>query len=354
MRSSSLKIATAAAALLFTSTLYAQSGSPTPVVATFSIIGDMVSRIGGDHVDVTTLVGPNGDTHVYQPTPKDAKSVSEAGVLVVNGLEFEGWLERLIAASDFDGVRVVATRGIDPIAFEDGDEHHDDDHDSDEHHEDEHHEENEHAEHDEHDDDHGDEHGDEHDDEHKDDHGDEHDHHHGAFDPHTWQSLTNAIVYVDNITAALAQSDPANAATFYQNRAKYVDEIKSLDAEIRGLISGLPSDRRTVVTSHDAFQYFGRDYGVTFLAPQGLSTDSEASAKDVAKLIKQMRSEGISAVFLENITDSRLLEQIANETGAKIGGTLYPGALSDADGPAPTYLDMMRHNATTLTNALSQ
>ena len=150
----------------------------------------------------------------------------------------------------------------------------------------------------------------------------------------------------------LAQADPDNAATFYQNRANYVAEIEALDAEIREMLDDLPSDRRTVVTSHDAFQYFGRDYGLTFLAPQGLSTESEASAQDVARLIEQMRDEGISAVFIENITDSRLLEQIASETGASIGGTLYPGALSGPDGPAPTYLDMMRHNAMTLTQAL--
>ena len=118
-------------------------------------------------------------------------------------------------------------------------------------------------------------------------------------------------------------------------------------------MAALPADRRTVVTSHDAFQYFGRDYGLTFLAPQGLSTESEASAKDVARLIQQIRERGIRAVFVENVADPRLLERIADETGATIGGTLYPGALSGPDGPAPTYLDMMRHNATTLAQALT-
>jgi zinc/manganese transport system substrate-binding protein len=292
----------------------------TPVVATFSILGDMVARIGGDHVAVTTLVGPDGDAHVYQPTPADARAVSEAEVLFVNGLEFEGWIDRLVDASGFNGTRVVATRGIEAIAFDD---HHD----------------------------HGkDQHG-------KDDNGAEkHDdhagHHHGAFDPHAWQSLGNAVTYAENIMIALAQADPDNAAAFYRNRVAYVAKIKALDAEIRDRTAALPQSKRTVVTSHDAFQYFGRDYGLTFLAPQGLSTESEASAKDVARLIEQMRKEGISAVFVENITDARLLEQIARETGARIGGTLYPGALSGPDGPAPTYLDMMRHNATTLTTAL--
>ncbi|MEL6522247.1 MAG: zinc ABC transporter substrate-binding protein, partial [Pseudomonadota bacterium] len=179
-----------------------------------------------------------------------------------------------------------------------------------------------------------------------------HDHDHGEFDPHAWQSLENAVTYVDNITAALAQKDADNAGTFYQNRAAYVSELEALDEEIHALLATLPEDRRTIVTSHDAFQYFGRDYDLSFLAPQGLSTESEASAQDVAGLIEQMRAEGIAAVFLENVTDGRLLEQIANETGASIGGTLYPGALSEPDGPAATYLDMMRHNATTLAEAL--
>ncbi len=333
---------TSAAAAVFALSLaapsVARSDGPTPVVATFSVLGDMVKRIGGEHVALTTLVGPDGDAHVYQPTPADARAVSGATVLVVNGLQFEGWLDRLIDASDFDGMRVVATDGIEPIAFDDDhDDHaeagHDDDHDD-------------HAEAATHD----------HDDDHEDEaHAEEdHDHHHhGAFDPHAWQSLGNAAAYVDNITAALAQNDPANAADFYQNRAAYVAEIEALDAEIREIVAALPAERRTVVTSHDAFQYFAGEYGLTFIAPQGLSTESEASAKDVARLIQQIRERGIRAVFIENIGDARLLRQIADETEAVIGGTLYPDALSGPDGPASTYLDMMRHNATTLAQALA-
>ena len=320
----------------------AQSDKPIPVVATFSVLGDMTKRIGGEHVAVTTLVGPDGDAHVYQPTPADARAVSEATILVANGLQFEGWLDRLIDASDFDGMRVVATDGIEPIAFDD---EHDDEHDNGGGHD-------EHAE-DGHDDEHGhDEHAEAGHDDEEHAEGDDH-HHHGAFDPHAWQSLGHAVAYVDNITAGLAQADPANAADFYQNRAAYVAEIEALDAEIREIVAGLSADQRIVVTSHDAFQYFGRGYGLTFLAPQGLSTESEASAKDVARLIQQIRERGIRAVFIENIGDSRLLEQIADETGAVIGGTLYPDALSGPDGPAATYLDMMRHNATTLARALA-
>ena len=305
----------------------AQSGKPIPVVATFSILGDMVKRIGGEHVAVTTLVGPDGDTHVYQPTPADARAVSEAKVLVVNGLRFEGWLDRLVDASDFRGIRAVATEGIDPIPLDDT---HDEDDDHDDRERDKHDDRDKHAESDRH-----------------------HDHGHGAFDPHGWQSLRNAAVYAGNIAAALAKADPGNAGAFHRNREAYVAEIEALDAEIRGIVAGLPAASRTVVTSHDAFQYFGRDYGLTFVAPQGLSTESEASAKDVARLIRQIRDGGIRAVFIENIGDPRLLKRIADETGAAVGGTLYPGALSGPDGPASTYLDMMRHNATTLAQALT-
>ena len=315
------------AAVLLLTLVVTASGTPDrPIraVATFSILGDMVSRIGGEHVAVTTLVGPNGDAHVYRPTPAAGRAVSEAHILIVNGLDFEGWLDRLMEAADFGGVRVVATAGIEPITVEDdGDDHgHDGDHREDRSAE-------------------------EHDDGHD-------DHDHGAFDPHAWQSLRHAVVYVDNITAALATADPDNASTFYRNRAAYVAEIEALDADIRGMFADFPAGSRTIVTSHDAFQYFARDYGLTFIAPQGLSTASEASARDVARLIELIRDQGIRAVFPENVADPRLLERIADETGATIGGTLYPGALSGPDGPAPTYLDMMRHNARTLTQALSR
>ena len=348
-----LSSATAVLALSLAAPAIAHSDKPIPVVATFSILGDMVKRIGGEHVSVTTLVGPDGDAHIYQPTPADARAVSEAKILVSNGLQFEGWLDRLVDASEFDRMRVVATEGIEPVAFDDEHDHtdlevhaeeagHDDDHDD-------------HAEevaHGRDDETHAEAATHDHDDvEHAEA---DHDHHdHGAFDPHAWQSLGNAVTYVDNITAALAQADPATAADFYQNRAAYVAEIEALDAEIREILAGLPADGRTVVTSHDALQYFGRDYGLAFVAPQGLSTESEASAKNVARLIQQIREQSIRAVFVENIGDPRLMRRIADETGAVIGGTLYSDALSGPDGPGATYLDMIRHNATTLAQALN-
>ncbi|MEO0959373.1 MAG: zinc ABC transporter substrate-binding protein [Pseudomonadota bacterium] len=368
-RRSLLTSASVAAALSITQPVAAWADEPIPVVVTFSILGDMVERIGGVHIAVTTLVGPDGDAHVYQPTPQAARVVSEADILFMNGLEFEGWLERLAEAADFGGDLVVATTGIEAIEFgEHGDEHgdHGDEHAEHDDHGDEHaehgeHDEHgeEHASHDDHDE-HGEEHAEhddhkEHGDEHAghDDHGDEHaGHDHGAFDPHAWQSLEHAVTYVDNIAAALAKADPDNAGDYYANRASYVAEIEALAAEVSAMMEALPEDRRTVVTSHDAFGYFAESYGITFEAPQGLSTESEASAADVAALITQIREEGISAVFIESITDNRLMQQIANETGAIVGGTLYSDALSGEDGPAATYLDMMRHNATTISQAL--
>lgn len=324
----------AAIAVLASTPVLAASEGPLKVVATFSVLGDMVARIGGEHVSVTTLVGPNGDAHVYQAVPSDAKAVRDAAVLVVNGLGFEGWLDRLVDASGFQGIRAVATDGIALLALGE-DEHHDED---------------------KHNDHKGDNHADHKDDaEHKDDDGhDGHNHHdHGAFDPHGWHSAANAVIYVDNVTAALSKADPANASSYFENRATYVAEIEALDAEIKKAIATLPDSGRTVVTPHDAFGYFASAYGLTFVAPQSLSTESEASAADVAKLIRQIRAENIKAVFVENVADSRLLEQISNETGAVIGGSLYSDALSAPEGPAGTYLDMMRHNTNTLVGALA-
>ncbi|MDG1085757.1 MAG: zinc ABC transporter substrate-binding protein [Planktotalea sp.] len=335
-----LTSASVLATLALTLPTTAWAKEPIPVVATFSILGDMVERIGGEHIVVTTLVGPDGDAHVYQPTPQAARAVAEADLMFVNGLDFEGWLERLAQAAAFDGALVVATDGIEALTFDEhGDEHGD------------------HEDHDDHDDDH-DDHEDDHDDHDKhegehDDHDDHAGHDHGAFDPHAWQSLTHAVTYVDNITAGLAKADPENAADYYANRATYVTEIEALNVDVTAMMAGLPEEKRTVVTSHDAFGYFAHAYGFNFEAPQGLSTESEVSAADVAELIEQIREEGISAVFIEAIADNRLLKQIANETDATIGGTLYSDGLSNAEGPASTYLDMMRHNAETLSKALS-
>ena len=278
-----------------------------PVVASFSILGDMVGQVGGDRVSVSTLVGPDGDAHVYAPTPADAQTVAAAKLVFVNGLGFEGWLDRLIEASEYRGPVIVATAGITPLDMA-GEGHAEGEAEAE-------------------------------------------GHAHGT-DPHAWQSLANARVYVANIEAGLTAADPEGAVIYAANAAAYLAEIDAVDAEIKAAVAALPEANRSIVTSHDAFGYFGAAYGLTLHAPEGLSTEAEVSAADVATLITQMKAEAIPAVFMENITDSRLLEQITAETRAKIGGTLYSDALSAADGPASTYLDMMRHNIVTLTAAL--
>lgn len=323
-----------AAALAFAAPAFAQD--KLNVIATFSILGDIVQNVGGDRVEVTTLVGPDGDAHVFQPAPADAQAVAGADVIVANGLGFEGWMDRLVEASGTTAAIITASEGVTPIAF--GEEGHDHGH--------------EHAEGEEHSHDHAE--GEEQDHDHAAEEAGHDGHDHGAEDPHAWQSVTNVALYIGNIERGLAAADPEGAETYAANAAAYLAELDALDAEIKAAVAALPEGRRTVVTSHDAFGYFAAAYGLTFVAPQGVSTEAEASAQDVAALITQIRDAGIAAVFVENIADPRLLDQIAAETGAKIGGTLYSDALSGPEGPAGTYLTMMRHNIGQLTAALSQ
>jgi zinc/manganese transport system substrate-binding protein len=279
-------------------------------VATFSILGDMVGRVGGDRVSVTTLVGPDGDVHVYEPTPADAKAVSEAGVVLVNGLGFEGWLDRLTKSAAYKGLVVVASKGIKARAMEEA----------------------------EHDDHHG-----------KEDHGH---HDHDGKDPHAWQSLKNGLTYVKNIANGLCKADAAGCDVYRKNADVYSAEIAALDKQVRDDLGKIAKAKRKVITSHDAFGYFGAAYGIEFLAPQGVSTEAEASAADVAKLIRQIRKEKVTALFVENISDPRLIEQIGRETSVKPGGALYSDALSGKDGPATTYLDMFKHNVGLLAQSM--
>jgi zinc/manganese transport system substrate-binding protein len=293
----------------------ADSAGKIKAVATFSILGDMVQQIGGDRVELTTLVGPNGDAHVFTPTPADAKTLAKADIFFVNGLGFEGWMERLAKSSGFDGKMVVASEGVVPLTMEDEEGHH-------------------------HDGGKG---------------GEEHIEHDGerVIDPHAWQNLANGKIYVANIRDALIAADPEGKDFYAANAQKYLKAIAEEEAAVKAAIDALPESRRKIITSHDAFGYFGKAYGLEIIAPEGVSTESEASAQDVAKIIRQIKAEKIPAVFLENVTDRRLLDQIADETGAKIGGTLYSDALSPPGGPAATYLDMFRHNIETLSVALS-
>jgi zinc/manganese transport system substrate-binding protein len=270
-----------------------------PVVATFSILGDLVKNVGGDHVVVTTLVSPNGDVHVYSPTPADARAIGAAKAVFVNGLGLEGWMTRLIAASGATAPVIVASAGVMPRDMPD-----------------------------------------------------RHETGRAVPDPHAWQSVANAKIYVANIRDGLERADPAGRDVYDANAKSYLARLDALDREVKAAIGKIPPERRKVITTHFAFGYFGDAYGLQFIAPENLSTDAEPSAKDVAAIIAQIRREKIPAVFLENISDPRLMRVIAGETGAAIGGTLYSDALSAPDGPAGTYIDMMRHNVGELDKAL--
>jgi zinc/manganese transport system substrate-binding protein len=283
--------------------------APLQVVTSFSILGDLVRQIGGDKVQVETLVTPDADAHVFQPTPAAAKKVAAAQVLVINGLGFEGWMERLEEAADFNGKTIVASSGLKTLAMKEKDE--------------------------------GDEHG----------HGHEHDHE-GGEDPHAWQNVSNAIAYVKNIAAGLATVDTINAAYYEQRAATLAVELAALHDWVKAEIAKVPAAKRRVITSHDAFGYFAKAYGVEFLSPVGYSTDAEPSAADVKNLINQIRKEGIKALFVENMANPRMIKQISEEVGVQPGGKLYADALSVADGPAATYQAMVRHNVATLIKAM--
>ena len=267
--------------------------SKLPVIASFSILGDLVAEIGGERVAVTTLVGPEGDAHVWQPAPADAARVAGAKLFVTNGLGFEGWVTRLIGASGAKPTMLVASQSVTPLR--EG----------------------------------------------------------SAIDPHAWQSVANAKLYVANIRDGLSAADPGGASAYAANATAFLAKLDALDAEVRATIGHIPAARRRLVTTHDAFGYFAKAYGLDFFAAVGVSTEAEISAKDVAKIIKQVRADKVPAVFLENTGDPRLMQRIAAETGAKVGGRLYSDALSQPDGPAGTYITMMRYNIRELEKALA-
>ncbi len=283
------------------------AAAPLKVVASFSIIADLAKNVGGSRIALTTLVGPNGDAHVYEPQPADAAAMAAADVVLVNGLNFEGFLERLVAASGTHAAVVELTRGVAAIPWardRAGGAAEDDATPA------------------------------------------------GALDPHAFQSIPNAEIYVGNIADAFCTADPDGCREYRDNAADYTAILSALDAEVRQAVATIPAEKRVIITSHDAFGYFAHEYGIAFLAPQGVSTDAEASAADVAGLIRQVRQDRAAAVFMENITNRRLIDQIAAETGLTVGGVLYSDALSDAAGPAATYVAMMRHNIATIRGAI--
>ena len=298
----------------------ASAQTPIKVVASFSILADMVRNVGGDRVAVSALVGPDGDAHVFQPTPGDVKTVAESKVVFVNGLGFEGWMERLVDSAAYKGSVVVATTGIQAQTMADDDDKG-----------------GSHA--------HGHAHGKE--------AGKKDAHDHGALDPHAWQDLRNGQIYVDNITAGLVKADPAGEAIYKANAAAYKKSLQELDQWVKAEIGGVPKPKRKVITSHDAFGYFASAYGVRFLAPVGISTDAEPSAKGVANLIRQIKKEKVTALFVENITNPKLIEQIGKETNVKPGGRLYSDALSKPGEGADSYVKMFRHNVPLLKSAMA-
>ncbi|MEA2841016.1 MAG: zinc/manganese transport system substrate-binding protein [Methylobacteriaceae bacterium] len=287
-----------AALLAFTSSSPSMAAEKLKALASFSILADLVREVGGEHVDVTAIVGLDGDAHVFQPSPRDAKAVADANIVVVNGLGLEGWTARLIQSSGTKAPVVVASKGVRPLQGEGEDK--------------------------------------------------------GKADPHAWQSIANAKIYVANIRDGLMSADPAGRADFEGNAKAYLARLDQLEAEVKAAIASIPAKNRKIITTHDAFGYFARAYGMSFIAPQGVSTETEPSAKDVAKIIRQIKAQHIPAVFLENISDDRLMQQIARETGAKIGDKLYSDALSKPGAGAATYVDMMHNNIAAFTKALRE
>ncbi|RWP98741.1 zinc ABC transporter substrate-binding protein AztC [Mesorhizobium sp.] len=328
------KLAAALSAITLAHTATA-SAENLKVVASFSIIADFAKNVGGDRVDITTLVGPNGDAHVYEPKPADAAAVAAADVVLVNGLQFEGFLQRLVEVSSTKAPVVELTKGGEVLRNAE-EEHHDEAAEGEQRHE---HEAAE-AGHDQHAEE-GHEQANE-----------ETHHDHGEFDPHAWQSVHNAEIYVKNIADAFCAADAAGCDDYKANAEAYGEQLEALEAEIKAALTEIPEDKRVIITSHDAFRYFEHEYGIKFLAPEGLSTESEASAADVAALIKQVKEDKAAAIFVENITNPRLMEQTASETGIKVAGELYSDALSDESGPAATYIDMIKYNANTIKGAV--
>ncbi|TQI79242.1 zinc/manganese transport system substrate-binding protein [Serratia fonticola] len=289
----SLSLTLVAAALLASPLVQAKT---VEAVASFSILGDIVKQVGGDHVQVSTLVGPNGDPHSFEPSPQDSKQLSQAEIVFVSGLGLEGWIDRLVGASGYRGPVISASRGITSRSMEEDGK--------------------------------------------------------TITDPHAWNSMKNGVQYATNVMNALIAADPEDASYFRQRGTDYIQQLQQLDSWAKAQFAVVPMQKRKVLTSHDAFGYFGQEYGVTFLAPVGFSTEAEASASGVASLIKQIKQEKVNAYFIENQTDPRLVKQIAAATGAKAGGELYPEALSKPQGPAATYIQAFKHNVKTIVGSM--
>ncbi|RJT44632.1 metal ABC transporter substrate-binding protein [Rahnella woolbedingensis] len=284
-----LPVSLAVAALLSSPLAMAKT---VEAVASFSILGDIVQEVGGEHVKVTTLVGPDGDPHSFEPSPKDSKAINASDVVFVSGLGLEGWIDRLVTASGYKGHLVTASEGVNSRKMEEDGKQ--------------------------------------------------------ITDPHAWNSMANGVIYATNVMNALIKADPEDADYFRQRGTAYIEQLQKLDAWAKTEFTGIPQSKRKVLTSHDAFGYFGQEYHVSFMAPVGFSTEAEASASGVASLIKQIKAEKVKTYFIENQTDPRLVKQIAAASGAQPGGELYPEALSGPQGPATTYIKAFKHNVETI------
>ncbi|TCK08534.1 metal ABC transporter solute-binding protein, Zn/Mn family [Marinobacterium mangrovicola] len=268
------------------------------VVASFTVLADVVKNVGGDQVNVTSLVPANGDPHDFEPSPENARALKQADVTFLSGENLEIWFERLAEASGNTQTPVIVSDGIATHTFEEDGE--------------------------------------------------------TIIDPHVWNSAANVLVWIDNIEQALVAAAPEDAAAIHQSADAYRQKIQALDADIKAKIDAVPEEARKVLTSHDAFGYYTAEYGVQFMSPLGVSTETEASAGEVARLIDQIKEEGVKVYFIESSNDGRLVEQIANATGAKSGGELYPEALSAADGVAPTYIELMNFNTSQILSAIAE
>lgn len=288
-----LPVALALSALLATPMVMAKT---VEAVASFTVLADIVKNVGGEHVEVKSLVGPNGDPHSFEPTPKDSQALAHADVVFVSGLGMEGWMDRLISASGYQGQTVVASSGINTRTMEEDGK--------------------------------------------------------TITDPHAWNSMQNGVTYATNVMNALIAADPQDADYFRQHGGAYIQQLKQLDSWAQKAFSVIPVEKRKVLTSHDAFGYFGQRYGVKFLSPVGFSTESEASASDVAALITQLKHEKIHAYFIENQTDPRLVQQIAASGGATSGGELYPEALTARGGAADSYINAFKHNVNAMVSSM--
>ncbi|WP_074380949.1 metal ABC transporter solute-binding protein, Zn/Mn family [Bartonella doshiae] len=292
--------------LLLLSSFSASAHNKIRVVASFSILADLVKNVGGDSISISTFVGPNASIHIYEPTPRDVQALKNAHIIFINGLHLEGFIDRLITASGTKALLVEVSANIPPLNIQ-----------------------------------------------HQKHSAQEHNHY-SDIDPHAWQTIPNVEIYVKNIATAFCKIDQQSCVKYNRNSSAYIQKLKIAQETLKTKIATIPKDKRVIITSHDAFSYFAKEYGFTMLAPQSASTETEATAADVAKLIKQIKTNKAAALFVENISNPRLIKQISRETGLKIGGTLYSDALSNENGPAATYLDMMEHNIKTIIDAITK